>query len=181
MIGLLGLTPPRSPSCLLGAIGVVLAVIAPGCWRATNIIFLKLISMQLPPGTAEQAVAMLSRPTRPSWRTSSAHDPHPGEGVDSSGCARPSPRAPHVGSASHRGQGRHQRDHGAHDVPPARVSRAQDQPTAAVLLRQGQRGDLISRVTNDIDNITQTSSSRCPALTAVLTVVGVIVMMFSIS
>ena len=45
-----------------------------------------------------------------------------------------------------------------------------------------QRGELISRVTNDIDNITQTmQQSLSGALTAVLTVVGVMVMMFSIS
>jgi ATP-binding cassette subfamily B protein len=45
-----------------------------------------------------------------------------------------------------------------------------------------QRGELISRVTNDIDNITQTmQQSLSGALTAVLTVVGVLVMMFTIS
>ena len=45
-----------------------------------------------------------------------------------------------------------------------------------------QRGELISRVTNDIDNITQTmQQSLSGAVTAVLTVVGVLVMMFSIS
>lgn len=45
-----------------------------------------------------------------------------------------------------------------------------------------QRGDLISRVTNDIDNITQTmQQSLSGALTSVLTVIGVLVMMFSIS
>ena len=45
-----------------------------------------------------------------------------------------------------------------------------------------QRGDLISRVTNDIDNITQTmQQSLSGAVTAVLTVVGVLVLMFSIS
>jgi ATP-binding cassette subfamily B protein len=45
-----------------------------------------------------------------------------------------------------------------------------------------QRGELISRVTNDIDNITQTmQQSLSSALTSVLTVVGVLIMMFSIS
>ena len=45
-----------------------------------------------------------------------------------------------------------------------------------------QRGELISRVTNDIDNITQTmQQSLSGALTSVLTVIGVLVMMFSIS
>ncbi|WP_460773674.1 ABC transporter ATP-binding protein [Microbacterium sp. GXF7504] len=45
-----------------------------------------------------------------------------------------------------------------------------------------QRGELISRVTNDIDNITQTmQQSLSGVVTSVLTVVGVLVMMFSIS
>ena len=45
-----------------------------------------------------------------------------------------------------------------------------------------QRGELISRVTNDIDNITQTmQQSLSGAITSVLTVVGVLIMMFSIS
>src|SRR3954454_16956251 len=45
-----------------------------------------------------------------------------------------------------------------------------------------QRGELISRVTNDIDNITQTmQQSLSTVVTSVLTVVGVMIMMFSIS
>ncbi|WP_292836437.1 ABC transporter ATP-binding protein [Microbacterium sp.] len=45
-----------------------------------------------------------------------------------------------------------------------------------------QRGELISRVTNDIDNISQTMQQAfSTAVTNVLTVVGVLVMMFSIS
>ncbi len=45
-----------------------------------------------------------------------------------------------------------------------------------------QRGELISRVTNDIDNITQTmQQALSTAITNVLTVIGVLVMMFSIS
>ena len=45
-----------------------------------------------------------------------------------------------------------------------------------------QRGELISRVTNDIDNITQTmQQSLSTVVTSVLTVIGVLIMMFSIS
>lgn len=45
-----------------------------------------------------------------------------------------------------------------------------------------QRGELISRVTNDIDNITQTmQQSLSTVITSVLTVVGVLIMMFTIS
>jgi ATP-binding cassette subfamily B protein len=45
-----------------------------------------------------------------------------------------------------------------------------------------QRGELISRVTNDIDNITQTmQQSLSTVVTSVLTVIGVLIAMFSIS
>ncbi|WP_254367450.1 ABC transporter ATP-binding protein [Microbacterium sp. NC79] len=45
-----------------------------------------------------------------------------------------------------------------------------------------QRGQLISRVTNDVDNITQTmQQALSSAITSILTVVGVLIMMFSIS
>ncbi|KRC50513.1 multidrug ABC transporter ATP-binding protein [Leifsonia sp. Root227] len=45
-----------------------------------------------------------------------------------------------------------------------------------------QRGELLSRVTNDIDNISQTlQQSMSQLLTSLLTVVGVIVMMFVVS
>lgn len=47
---------------------------------------------------------------------------------------------------------------------------------------QVQRGELLSRVTNDVDNVTNTlQQSLSGALTSILTVVGVLGMMFSIS
>lgn len=45
-----------------------------------------------------------------------------------------------------------------------------------------QRGDLLSRVTNDVDNVGQTlQQTMAQAISAVLTVLGVLIMMFSIS
>ena len=45
-----------------------------------------------------------------------------------------------------------------------------------------QRGDLLSRVTNDIDNISQTlQQTLSQVFTSVLTVIGILIMMFSIS
>ncbi|WP_203136603.1 ABC transporter ATP-binding protein [Microbacterium sp. JZ31] len=45
-----------------------------------------------------------------------------------------------------------------------------------------QRGELISRVTNDVDNMTNTlQQSLSGAVTSILTVVGVLIMMFTIS
>jgi ATP-binding cassette subfamily B multidrug efflux pump len=47
---------------------------------------------------------------------------------------------------------------------------------------RNQRGDILSRVTNDIDNIAQTlQQSLTQLITAVLTVVGVLIMMLTIS
>ena len=44
------------------------------------------------------------------------------------------------------------------------------------------RGDILSRVTNDIDNIAQTlQQSLTQIITAVLTIIGVMIMMFTIS
>jgi ATP-binding cassette subfamily B multidrug efflux pump len=44
------------------------------------------------------------------------------------------------------------------------------------------RGDLLSRVTNDIDNVAQSlQQTLSQLLTSVLTIVGVLVMMFTIS
>ncbi|MET1018666.1 MAG: ABC transporter ATP-binding protein [Microterricola sp.] len=45
-----------------------------------------------------------------------------------------------------------------------------------------QRGELLSRVTNDIDNVSQSlQQTLSQALTSILTVIGVVIMMFSIS
>src|SRR5699024_7152997 len=45
-----------------------------------------------------------------------------------------------------------------------------------------QRGEILSRVTNDIDNVAQTTTQTLAQLiTSVLTVIGVLAMMFSIS
>ncbi|MCL2595954.1 MAG: ABC transporter ATP-binding protein, partial [Promicromonosporaceae bacterium] len=47
---------------------------------------------------------------------------------------------------------------------------------------QQQKGEILSRVTNDIDNVAQTTTQTFAQLmTAVLTVIGVLAMMFSIS
>ncbi|MGO7983239.1 ABC transporter transmembrane domain-containing protein, partial [Rhizobium johnstonii] len=45
-----------------------------------------------------------------------------------------------------------------------------------------QRGEVLSRVTNDMDNVSQTlQQTLSQMLTSLLTVVGVIIMMFTIS
>ena len=66
-----------------------------------------------------------------------------------------------------------------------RLRQAADEKLARLPLRyfdDHPRGDILSRVTNDIDNIAQTlQQSLTQIITAVLTIVGVLIMMLSIS
>ena len=174
---------------LLGTISVVLTVLAPRVLgEATNIIFEGFISAQLPAGvTKAQAVEQL----RASGQNDLANmvgamQITPGEGVD---FARLSQVIVFVLAlyivASVLGwlQGY------VINVIMVRTMWRLRRSVEAKINRMPlayfdkvQRGDLLSRVTNDIDNITQTmQQSLSGALTAVLTVVGVLIMMFSIS
>jgi len=174
---------------LLGAISVILTVLAPRVLgEATNIIFEGFISAQLPSGiTKAQAVEQL----RASGQNDLANmvgamQITPGEGVD---FARLSQVIVFVLAlyivASVLGwlQGY------VINVIMVRTMWRLRRSVEAKINRMPlshfdkvQRGDLLSRVTNDIDNITQTmQQSLSGALTAVLTVVGVLIMMFSIS
>ncbi|HEU4464995.1 MAG TPA: ABC transporter ATP-binding protein [Agromyces sp.] len=174
---------------LLGAIGVVLTVIAPKVLgEATNIIFEGFISLQLPAGvTQEQVVEQLRAAGQDDLANIvGAATLTPGEGID---FVRLSQIVIIVlllyvvASVLSWIQGyvinvimvramynlREQVEAKIHRLPLSYFDRT-------------QRGELISRVTNDIDNITQTmQQSLSSALTSVLTVIGVLVMMFSIS
>ena len=76
----------------------------------------------------------------------------------------------------------HGRRRPAHDVPAAPRRRGKNDPAAAALLRQPSHGDILSRVTNDIDNLTTTlQQGLSQLLTSMLTIVGVLGMMFWIS
>ena len=195
MIGLLG--PHKWAfafvSCL-GAIGVVLAVIAPKVLgEATNLIFQGVVSRalgeQFPAGTSQEQVVEALRgagQTDLANMVAAMRDFQVGAGVDFD-----SLRWVVVGVLSIyvisavltwlqgyviniimvRAMWRLRED------VEAKINRL---PLA--YFDRVQRGELISRVTNDIDNITQTmQQSLSGALTAVLTVVGVLIMMFSIS
>ncbi|PPF82515.1 multidrug ABC transporter ATP-binding protein [Pseudoclavibacter sp. RFBJ3] len=173
----------------LGAVGVVLSVIAPRVLgQATNLIFEGVVSSQLPAGASkDQVVAGL----RDSGQTQfadmvAAMDITPGEGVDFErlGMVLLSVLALYVFSALLMWlQGyviniimmkamyklREDVERKINALPLSYFDRV-------------QRGELLSRVTNDIDNITQTmQQSLSQVVTSVLTVVGVLVMMFSIS
>ncbi|MGR2752861.1 ABC transporter ATP-binding protein [Agromyces arachidis] len=174
---------------LLGAIGVVLTVIAPRVLgEATNIIFEGFISLQLPSGVTQQQVVDQLRAAGQEDLANvvSAATLTPGEGID---FVRLSQVVIVVlllyvfASILSWIQGyvinvimvramyglREQVEAKIHRLPLSYFDRT-------------QRGELISRVTNDIDNITQTmQQSLSSALTSILTVIGVLVMMFSIS
>ena len=174
---------------VFGAIGVVLAVIAPRILGdATNIIFAGVISMQLPPSTTQdEAIAMLEAAGQTDLANIvGAMTLTPGAGVDFVALRETLTLvlALYVGSAFLTWlQG-----YVINVIMVRTMFRLRESVEAKInrlplaYFDKVQRGELISRVTNDIDNITQTmQQSLSGALTSVLTVVGVIFMMFSIS
>jgi ATP-binding cassette, subfamily B, multidrug efflux pump len=190
---MLGLLAPHkwafAFASLLGAIGVVLAVIAPKVLaEATNIIFEGWISLQLPAGvTQEQAVEGLRAAGQEDLANIiEAATLTPGAGIDFVALSQVVIIVLflYIGASvlswiqgyvinviMVRAMWRMREDVEAkvHRLPLSYFDKV-------------QRGELISRVTNDIDNITQTmQQSLSSALTSVLTVVGVMIMMFSIS
>jgi ATP-binding cassette, subfamily B, multidrug efflux pump len=174
---------------LLGAIAVVLTVIAPKVLaEATNIIFEGWISLQLPAGvTQEQVVDQLRASGQDDLANIvGAATLTPGEGID---FVRLSQvviivlMLYVVASVLSWIQG-----YVINVIMVRAMWRLREDVEAKVhrlplsYFDRMQRGELISRVTNDIDNITQTmQQSLSSALTSVLTVVGVLIMMFSIS
>lgn len=190
---LIGLLAPHkwafTVASLLGAIGVVLAVIAPKVLaEATNIIFEGFISLQLPAGVTQAQVVegLRAEGQQDLANIVEAATLTPGEGID---FVRLSQVVIivlmlYVGASLLSWiQGyvinvimvramwtlREDVEAKVHRLPLRYFDRV-------------QRGELISRVTNDIDNITQTmQQSLSSALTSVLTVIGVLIMMFSIS
>ena len=174
---------------LASVVSVVLTVIAPKVLgRATNIVFEGAISSRLPAGaTKEQAVESLIASGHGDMADMvRAMELVPGAGIDYSALGRVLllALAVYIGSAvlswlegfilnriTIRAMLRLRADVEAkiHHLPLSYFDRV-------------QRGELLSRVTNDIDNITNTlQQSLSGALTAILTVLGVLAMMLTIS
>ncbi|WP_353826631.1 ABC transporter ATP-binding protein [Agromyces sp. SYSU T0242] len=174
---------------VLGALGVVLTVIAPRVLgEATNLIFEGFISLQMPSGVTQQQVVDQLRASGQDDLANivAAADLVPGAGIDFVRLSQVIMAVLAlyvVASVLSWIQGyvinvimvramyglREQVEAKVHRLPLSYFDRT-------------QRGELISRVTNDIDNITQTmQQSLSSALTSILTVIGVLVMMFSIS
>jgi len=174
---------------LLGTISVVLTVAAPKVLgEATNIIFEGFISAQLPPGTtkAEAVEGLRAAGQNDLANLVGAMQITPGEGVDFGRLTQVLVLVLAlylVASVLSWLQGY------VINVIMVRTMWRLRRSVEAKINRMPlsyfdkvQRGDLLSRVTNDIDNITQTmQQSLSGALTAILTVVGVLIMMFSIS
>ena len=174
---------------LASVVSVVLTVIAPKVLgRATNIVFEGAISSRLPAGaTKEQAVESLIASGHGDMADMvRAMELVPGAGIDYSALGRVLllALAVYIGSAvlswlegfilnriTIRAMLRLRADVEAkiHHLPLSYFDRV-------------QRGELLSRVTNDVDNITNTlQQSLSGALTAILTVLGVLAMMLTIS
>jgi ATP-binding cassette subfamily B multidrug efflux pump len=191
---LLGLLKPHAVGLVLvsvlGAIGVLFSILAPRVLgEATNIIFEGWISTQLPAGaTQEQIVEGLRADGQSDLANVVAAMTNlvPGSGVDfirlgqvlmgvlglyvaASFLSWVQGYVINVIMVRAMWRLRESVEEKIHRLPLAYFDKV-------------QRGELISRVTNDIDNITQTmQQSLSGALTSVLTVVGVLIMMFSIS
>jgi len=179
---------------VLGAIGVVLAVIAPKVLgEATNILFEGVVSTslaaQFPSGTSQTQVVDALRAAGQNDIAnivSAMHDFQVGAGVDFERLkwVLVAVLAIYVVSAVLTWvQG-----YVINVIMVRTMWRLRESVEAKInrlplsYFDRVQRGELISRVTNDIDNITQTmQQSLSTAVTNLLTVVGVLIMMFSIS
>ncbi|HEY0215909.1 MAG TPA: ABC transporter ATP-binding protein [Cellulomonas sp.] len=175
---------------VMGTAGVVLTVLAPRILgRATDAVFEGFVSRQLPAGTTqEQAVAGLRAAGQDQFASivEGMDRLVPGAGIDldllgrllltvlalyAAGALLMWAQGYIINVIMVRAMWR------LREEVEAKINRL---PLA--YFDRVQRGELISRVTNDIDNITQTmQQSLSSALTSVLTVLGVLIMMFSIS
>ncbi|KRB36742.1 ABC transporter ATP-binding protein [Microbacterium sp. Root180] len=191
---LLGLLKPSAVAfafaSVLGAIGVVLAVISPKVLgEATNILFEGVVSGMAPAGTTqEQVVAALEAQGQQDLANivGAMQNFVPGAGVDFFALSRVLLIVLALYFASSLLmwlQG-----YVINVIMVRTMWRLREQVEAKInrlplrYFDRVQRGELISRVTNDIDNITQMmQQSLSQALTAVLTVIGVLIMMLSIS
>lgn len=174
---------------VLGSVSVFLAVLGPKILgNATNVIFAGFISSKLPPGmTQQQAVAAL-RAAGQNMQADmlSAMTLTPGSGVDFTALAQVLSLAVLVYFASSvLSWWQNYLMAGVTQRAMFRLRKDVDEKLGRLPLSTFDtmpRGDLLSRVTNDIDNIAMTmQQTLTQMLTAVLTVIGVLAMMFWIS
>ncbi|MCU1404360.1 MAG: transporter ATP-binding protein [Glaciihabitans sp.] len=191
---LIGLLKPHAFAftfvSILGAIGVVLTVSAPKVLgEATNIIFEGVVSSQLPAGVTQAQVVDQLRASGDDAQANviqAMSSITPGEGVDFTRLSQILMIVLGlyvVAAVLGWLQG-----YVINIIMMRTMYRLRESVEAKInrlplsYFDRVQRGEVISRVTNDIDNITQTmQQSLSTVITSVLTVVGVLVLMFSIS
>jgi ATP-binding cassette subfamily B multidrug efflux pump len=174
---------------LLAVVSVAFAVVGPKILgHATNIIFEGVVSKQIPTGvTKAQAIAGLRGKGQGRIADMiSGMTLHPGHGIDFNALARTLLLLVGVYALSalfawlqaYLMAGVAQRT-------IYRLRRAADEKLARLPLRyfdDHPRGDVLSRMTNDIDNISQSlQQSMTQIITSTLTIVGVLIMMLTIS
>jgi ATP-binding cassette subfamily B protein len=175
---------------LLAIVSVVLAVIGPKILgTATDVLFAGVVGRELPPGiTQEQAVDALRAAGQDNMADmlASMTNVVPGQGVDFDALAEILGLAALVYIASSLfawAQGYIMA--GVTQRTVYRLRRRVDEKLGRLPLAyfdRESRGDILSRVTNDIDNIGQTlQQSLTQLITAFFTVIGVLAMMFWIS
>jgi ATP-binding cassette subfamily B protein len=174
---------------LLAVVSVALAVIGPKILgRATDILFEGVVSAQLPEGvTQAEAVAGLRADGQDRVADMlSAMTLRPGEGVDFDALARTLLALVGIYLASAAFSWLQQYlMAGVAQRTMYKLRQAVDEKLARLPLKyfdDHPRGDVLSRMTNDIDNISQTLQQTLTQLiTAALSIVGVLVMMLWIS
>jgi ATP-binding cassette subfamily B multidrug efflux pump len=174
---------------LLAVVSVTFYVVGPRILgTATNILFEGVISKQLPAGvTQAQAVAGLRAKGQDRVADMlSSMTLHPGRGVDFDALGRTLLLlvAVYVLSAVFSWMQQYIMA-GVTQRTMYRLRRSADEKLARLPLKyfdDHPRGDVLSRLTNDIDNIAQSlQQSLTQLITALLTIVGVLIMMLSIS
>jgi ATP-binding cassette subfamily B multidrug efflux pump len=174
---------------LLAVVSVTFAVLGPKILgNAVNTLYEGVISKKLPAGvTQAQAVAGLKAKgeSRLADMLSAVHL-HPGHGVDFNAIGRTLLLLVGIYLLSALfGWGQQFIMAGAAQRTMFRLRRDVDLKLARLPLRyfdDHSRGDVLSRMTNDIDNISQSlQQSLTQIITSVLTIIGVLIMMLTIS
>ena len=175
---------------LLAIVSVVLAVIGPKLLaNATNVIFAGAVGAQMPAGiTVDQAVAALQAQGQDNQAEMIANMPYlvPGEGIDFEQLAQWLGLASIVYMASSVfAWAQSYIMAGVTQRTVYRLRERVDKKLGRLPLAyfdRESRGDILSRVTNDIDNISQTlQQSLTQLITSLFTVIGVLIMMLTIS
>ncbi|UOE27955.1 ABC transporter ATP-binding protein/permease [Agromyces soli] len=186
------LAPERGPVVfviLLGIVSVVFSVLGPKILgQATNLIFEGFFSAQLPAGATKEQVVEGLRAQGQDQQADllSSLNLTPGQGIDFGAVATVLlwVLALYVLSSLF-GWAQAYVLNGVTQRTVYRLRREVEEKIHRLPLSyfdKMQRGELLSRVTNDIDNISQTlQQTMSQLLTSLLTVVGVLVMMFVIS